>query len=225
VSGDRRWESSGAGYAASAPESFTLMPLVWERAFGGRDETPKGLVVDARNPVGTGFRESDGVAAIDGTALPNVENPADLLTSWKQRSRPDGFSPLSRHWEPRLHFAGTYDEAWEQQRAPVLPTDFDPRYFNFAPEGLVSTAPFQGGEAVRIWGMAPNGVIELTLPILRPEVSYRFESSRQQVPTQLDTVLILPDAGQLQLVWRAVLATDKRTLQVREIRARFPKAA
>jgi hypothetical protein len=38
-------------------------------------------------------------------------------------------------------------------------------------------------------------------------------------------VLILPDAGQLQLVWRAVLATDKRTLQVREIRARFPKAA
>jgi hypothetical protein len=225
VTGDRRWEQSAAGYSATAPEPFTLMPLVWERAFGGRDETPRGLVVDGRNPVGTGFRDPSGESAIDGIPLPNIENPNELISAWKQRPTPACFAPVSRHWEPRRFYAGTYDEQWEQQRAPVLPTDFDPRYFHFAPDGLVSPTPLVGGETVRIWGMAPDRVIELVLPTLRPEVVYRFESGREPRPTVLDTVIIQPDAGRLQMVWRAVLPTDKRTLQVREIRARLATAA
>ena len=226
VTGDRRWEQSGAGYSATNPAPFVLMPLVWERAFGGRDETPKqGLVVDARNPVGTGFRDASGESAIDGTPLPNVEDPSDLVMSWKQRPAPACFAPVARHWEPRRFFAGTYDEQWEQQRAPILPTDFDPRYFQFAPEGLVSVTPLRGGEQVQIWGMAPDRVIEFTLPAPQLEIVYRFDNAREPKPAVLDTVIILPDEGQLHLVWRAMVTTDKRTLQVREIRARLASAA
>jgi hypothetical protein len=225
VTGDRRWRQSATGYSATAPEPFTLMPLVWERAFGGRDETARGVVVDARNPVGTGFRDPAGDSAIDGTPLPNVEDPQELVVTWKQHPVPACFAPVSRHWEPRRFFAGTYDEQWEQQRAPILPTDFDTRYFHFAPAGLVSPIPFQGGEPVRIWGMAPDRVIDLTLPAVRLEVTYRFETARERKPAVLDTVMILPEAGELHLVWRAALTTDKRTLQVREIRARVDDAA
>lgn len=225
VMGDRRWRQSATGYSATPPEPFTLMPLAWERAFGGRDETAKGLVTDARNPVGTGFHDPSGESAIDGTPLPNVEDPNDLLASWKQRPAPACFAPVSRHWEPRRAFAGTYDEQWERQRAPILPADFDARYFHFAPDGMVSPTPLQGGEAVRIWGMAPDRVFEFSLPAIVPEVIYRLDNGREPKRAMLDAVIIQPDAGQLQLVWRAVCVTDKRTLRVREIRARVPDAA
>ena len=220
VTGDRRWVQSATGYAATFPEPFTLMPLVWERAFGGRDETEHGLVVDARNPVGTGFRDTKGDTAIDGTPLPNVEDPNDQVTSWKQRPAPACFAPVARHWEPRRLFAGTYDEEWEQQRAPFLPLDFDPRFFQFAPAGLSSPTPLRGGEVVRIWGMTPDTALEFALPTTAPEVVYRLDTGSESRPALLDAVIIRPDAGQLHLVWRAVLTTDKRTLRVREIRAR-----
>ncbi len=225
VVGDRYWEASGAGYAATSPTPFVTMPLVWERAFGGPDETAAGLVADARNPVGTGFRDANGQTPIEATPLPNLEDPNDLITSWKQHPTPAGFAPTARHWEPRRFFAGTYDEPWETTRAPILPTDFDARYFHFAPPDLQSPVPLQGGESVRIWGMAPDRVIEFALPAVRMEVVYRFESAREPRPATLDSVIIQPDASQLHLIWRAVLTTDKRTLQVREIRPRFLDAA
>ena len=73
--------------------------------------------------------------------------------------------------------------------------------------------------------MAPDRAIDLTLPTMGPELIYRFERGREPRPAILDTVIVEPDAGRLQLVWRAVLQTDKRTLQVREIRARVANAA
>ena len=225
VTGDRYWVQSGAGYSPSSPQPFTLMPLTWERAFGGRDEVNGALVADARNPVGTGFRDPNGTTAIDGTPLPNLEDPSDLLTSWKQRPTPACFAPVARHWEPRRFFAGTYDEKWEQERAPILPVDFDPRFFHFAPEGLSSVAPVQAGEVVRIWGMTAEGYLEFALPAATPEIVFRLDNGSEPRPAMLDTVIVQPDAGHVQLVWRAVLTTDKRTLRVREIRARMPAAA
>ncbi|MDR6297233.1 hypothetical protein QE407_002587 [Pantoea dispersa] len=34
------------------------------------------------------------------------------------------FGFYGRGWKPRIGFAGTYDEAWKQQRHPFLPQDF-----------------------------------------------------------------------------------------------------
>ena len=37
VVGDRVWEAAGAGIGASAPIPFTVMPITYDRAFGGTD--------------------------------------------------------------------------------------------------------------------------------------------------------------------------------------------
>src|SRR3712207_9360361 len=60
VFGDRVWDAGPAGAATKWVAPFERMPLVWERAFGGADQTDRGPTADPRNPVGTGFRAPNG---------------------------------------------------------------------------------------------------------------------------------------------------------------------
>ena len=42
VFGDRAWTDTGAGLSVSGPQPFQRLPLVWERAFGGKDAASEG---------------------------------------------------------------------------------------------------------------------------------------------------------------------------------------
>jgi hypothetical protein len=64
VFGDRYWVATTPGYAISQPEPFEMMPLVWERAFGGTDWVQGELRAEVRNPVGTGFAVDGGERAL-----------------------------------------------------------------------------------------------------------------------------------------------------------------
>ena len=216
--GDRIW-SGLTGSTASTPEPFTRMPLVWERAFGGMDEGRDGPAADARNPVGSGFRAPHSRIPIDGQRLPNLEDPADPITSPRQTPVPACFAPIAAHWYPRRAFAGTYDEAWQESRAPYLPLDFDPRFFQCAAPGLTAGSWFQGGELIDIRGATPDGWLQFALPMLAVHVTYRVSGSDQRRPANLDTVIIEPDSGRLILVWPAALACDKSLLKVERVTA------
>ena len=219
VFGDRMWVRQGPGYAATEPEPFEIMPLVWERAFGGRDVTDSGPREESRNPAGTGFRASNGQTPVEGTPLPNLEDPRDPIISWKQQPAPMCFAPIPPNWEPRRSYAGTYDEQWQQARAPYLPDDFDHRFLQVAPPALVTPQPLEGGEIVQMIGMQPDGRMEFALPSLRPRILFHLGLAPDEPPVMLDTVIIEPTARRLQLVWRAALPCDKRTLKVREVEA------
>jgi hypothetical protein len=219
VSGDRVWRSGAAGTSVSWVEPFERMPLVWERAFGGTDETEKGPVAEPRNPVGRGFRARDSVKALDGMPLPNVEDPGVPITGWRDAPPPAGFAPVAAHWQPRASYAGTYDAAWEKNRAPYLPADFDARFFQVAPAGLVAPGYLTGGELVDLRGVTPTGTLRFLLPTVRLRVTYRLDSGEEQRTPVLDTVVLEPDANRMMLVWRSVLATDKKSLKVREVEA------
>jgi hypothetical protein len=225
VYGDRVWVRSGPAYAVSPPEPFELMPLVWERAFGGRDVTDSGPREEPRNPVGTGFRASDGQSPVEGTPLPNLEDPRDPIISWKQQPQPVCFAPIPPNWEPRRSYGGTYDDAWQTQRAPYLPDDFDPRFLQIAPPALVTPQPLQGGEIVQIVGMRPEGPMQLTLPALRPRIQFHMSGSTEERPVMLDTVIVEPTDLRLQMVWRASLPCDKKTLKIREVEATLAEMA
>ena len=69
VYGDRTWGTLGP----TAPEPFVMMPLVYERAFGGVDGRSPDPDKDWewRNPVGIGFAVSRENAY--GTPVPNIE--------------------------------------------------------------------------------------------------------------------------------------------------------
>jgi hypothetical protein len=225
VFGDRVWEKGAVGHGISHPVLFDRMPLVWERAYGGMDKAKDKARAEARNPVGAGFRAPDGDTPLAGLRLPNLEDPAAPISSWKDQPAPAGFAPICAHWQPRLSFAGTYDDQWIQQRAPYLPRDFDPRFFQLAPPGLIANGYLPPGEWIDVQGATPSGALRFQLPPMRIEMTYVVDGAPQPVPANLDTVLIEPDQGRLVLVWRSALRCDKKALRVNEIRAAAVKAA
>jgi len=207
VTGDRRWEPGLLGSKISAPAPFEKLPLVWERAFGGWDRTPEKEEhhqFEPHNPVGTGFVGKKG-RPIPGAALPNIEDPRDVQTAPGHRVQPVGFGFTGHHWQPRAKFAGTYDEAWEKDRAPRLPKDFDRRFFLAAAPGLSSATHLRGDETIVVIGATKEGRWEFSLPAIRPprcNVALRHGAG-QDLTTALDTVIVDADTKHVVLLWRA----------------------
>ena len=112
-----------------------------------------------------------------------------------------------------------------ESRAPYLPRDFDARFCQIAPAGLVTQGHLRGGELVHLTGFTPNGAIQLQLPTHRVEVTYLLDGTEQSRPALLDTLVIEPDARRVILVWRAALPCDKKALRVKEIRPSIVAAA
>jgi hypothetical protein len=221
VSGDRVWDGGRGGATVSWVAPFNRMPLVWERAFGGSDTTPQGPAMHPRNPVGRGFRASNGSRPVSGQALPNLEDPAAMLTSPSDAPPPAGFAPVASSWLPRRAYAGTYDEKWQAAKAPYLPDDFDLRFFQIAPPGLTTPGFLQGGERVEVRGMTPTGLMAFALPALIPDVAFQVGNNSTARPSVLDTIILEPDEARFVMVWRASLACDKGALKVKGVAVRL----
>lgn len=218
VFGDRVWRR-GAGWSMSRPAEFDTMPLAWERAFGGTMGAGEARREEPRNPVGIGFSALCGADAEEDLWLPNLEDPSDLTSSWNQSTTPACFAPIAAHWEPRRNYAGTYDDSWQQERAPYLPPDFDPRFLQVAPLDQIVPGYLQGGELVEVMGASRYGTLRFRLPVVDLSIGYVLDGDLQKRPAVLDTVLIEPDLDRVQLVWRAVLPCDKKALRVNEVHA------
>jgi len=220
VFGDRVWEAGLLGAKISEPQPFEAMPLIWERAFGGFDQTNEKepqIHTEERNPIGLGFRVKNGNKIMDGMKLPNLEDPVKLISSWKDRPSPACFGPVCSSWEPRKSYAGTYDEDWQKHRMPYLPKDFDPQFFQLASPDLVVPGYLKGGEEVQIIGAAPSGQLRFRLPQYQLQVTYQLDNKNHVRSPNLDTVIIEPDESRVSLLWRTVLPCDKKGLRVSQV--------
>jgi hypothetical protein len=191
------------------PEPFERIPLIYERAFGGWDRShpePDKHSFEPRNPVGTGFRAKGGKFE-RGIRLPNLEDPRRRLKGFRDRPPPAGFGFTSPHWQPRASLAGTYDETWMQERMPLLPKDFDRRFFNAAPPDQIAPGFLKGDEPVVILNASLSGRISFNLPgVPPPQCRVELQGRRDQhLHTQLDTVIINTDENLLFLIWRTNL--------------------
>jgi hypothetical protein len=202
VLGDRRW----GGFGPTAPEPFTKMPLVYERAFGGVDVKsahPDGFAVDS--------------AHLEAVPVPNVEWPDRLISSWKDRPAPAGFGAVASHWQPRVSFAGTYDERWAKTRQPLLPADFDERFFQCAPTDQQAPQFLTGGEPVVLLNLSPAGTLRFVLP--KPYLGFEthFYDGTQVIHTtrKLHTVIIEPDFPRVSLVWHSALPCHAKVQKLR----------
>jgi hypothetical protein len=206
VHGDRVWQRSvtlGARPSDAAP--FVRMPLVWERAYGGvaANSTEERPVFESRNPIGCGFEDTAGHAI--GRPVPNIEDPRHPLRRIADRPRPVGIGPVARHWQPRVGYGGTYDDAWKRHRAPLWPTDLDERFFCGAPPYLQASPHLTGGEPVLLQGLHPAGTTSFTLPALRLAARSRFIGRTVDSTPTLDGVLIDASAGRLTMYYRAAV--------------------
>jgi hypothetical protein len=215
VVGDRVFFKTVGGVGMTRPMSFERIPLQWERAFGGWDRShpdPGKHEFERRNPVGVGFR-AGGSIFTEGLRCPNLEDPARPFRGWGDRPPPAGFGFTSPHWEPRTRFAGTYDKAWEKERAPLLPKDFDRRFFNAAAPGLVAQGYLRGDEAVLATGVTVTGGASFRLPgVGAPEIVVEHRGREDvKAATSLDTVIVDTDAERLFLYWRTQVSVLEPT--------------
>jgi hypothetical protein len=218
VVGDRYWIRTLGMVSATAPEPFETMPLLYERAFGGWDAGE----FEKRNPVGTGFRSQKGRFE-EGVRLPNLEDPNDPITRYGGMVMPAGLGFTAPDWIPRSVFAGTYDQKWQNERMPLLPHDFDRRFFSAASPGLVAPGYLKGNEPVCIENASRRGTLRFFLPdVPPPECRVQLSAGKPDVclSTNLDTVIINTDEDLVMLLWRASLVLRNGSQDVASVQVR-----
>jgi hypothetical protein len=206
VLGERALFKSVSAAGMTKPVPFERMPLVWERAFGGWDRSnpdPAKHACEPRNPLGVAFRGPGGRLE-EGMRAPNLEDPAVPYRGFGDRPAPVGFGFTSPGWDPRTRLAGTFDAAWERDRAPLLPADFDPRFLQGAPAGQVAQGFLRGDEPVVVSGATAGAGLSLRLPgVPPPRVRAALAAGPDvRCETALDTVVVDTDAALVFLLWR-----------------------
>jgi hypothetical protein len=222
VWGDRLWQRDGT---PTAPEPFVSMPLMWERAYGGVHRDGDVVHAEERNPVGLGFlgrRKPDELA---GQPAPNLDDPEQPIQKLGDQSRPVCLAPIAPSWLPRRAYAGTYDSAWQRKRAPYLPHDFDPRFFQHADGPLAFDRYLQAGDPIEITGASADGPVTFDLPGVRPRIEAMIAGSTEAPPVNLETLLIEPDANRASFTWRAAIACDRKLHDIAKVVVTLPARA
>ena len=202
VHGERVYYRGTAGLTMTAPRPFTTRPIRYELAFGGRDVAdpdPRNHRIDERNPVGRGFAVR--VATLINQPAHAIEYP----NGDPAQRGPAGFGPVDAWWLPRRMLAGTYDQGWSENRRPLLPDDYDPRFALCAPVDQQIVQPLVGGERVALTNLTREGSLVFDLPRVALGFSSRFGRRRQVHGPRLTTVLIEAEERRLSLVWQSAL--------------------
>ncbi len=235
VVGDR-WCAHRPGLppAFTDPVPFAAMELRYDRAYGGAD-----LVSDPalpfwypRNHRGRGLAVRNIPQAVDGLALPNLEDPHDPLTPervvlgeparWVGQPLPQGFGWFQRTWYPRCSFVGAVpglldpDTVMPEELLGLVPRgqialarqfrlpSFDARFNSGASLGLA--VPYLAGdEAVRLDGLTPGGPLHFTLPGEVPRMALDIGNGPVGLRPALHTVCVRVWDAQVDLVWRGAL--------------------
>lgn len=231
VFGDRKLLLKTFGFDFSEPELFESMPLHYGLAYGGRQKSSTGdELVYPRNPVGKGYVVEPDPRFLAELVLPNLENPAQLLTPenlvcksqdrWFSAPRPWALGYTSRNFHPRLSYAGL-------PLAHALPGDIsrlqakqaDPsgsaggptpvqnlEFFSGASEGLA--LPFlKGDEQVVLQYMDPDvPLFRFGLPGNRPSAWIDVGDGLETMDMVLQNVVIYKGTNQVTMVWRGSCA-------------------
>ena len=162
VVGNRVWKKRFCIIKSTKPESFTIMPISYNNAFGGVDNTHKKEKKHRayfRNPVGIGFHSNHKAQFVRNRPLPKTEEPGKRIKKPDAKYNPMSFGPIGRSWPPRLTYAGTYDDDWLENVFPFLPANFDDTYYQSAPIDQ-QIEYLRGGEEVVLSNLTPQGTVQ-----------------------------------------------------------------
>lgn len=218
------------------PEPVLSVPLTWSLAAGGK---PLGVAddraPDARNPLGIGVLD-ERLSAWDRDYPAAQIEPADApLDATRAAAEPAGFSLVPPWWPHRLRHAGTYDDAWRDTRHPLLPTNFDDRFWQAAAAGMVIEPWLDGGEPFTLTNLHPvHAELSGSLPRMRMVVRvHQPGQAAQDRELALDGVQFDMREGIADglLTWRARFPLPDASKTMMTLRAtdlayrRLPRAA
>jgi hypothetical protein len=219
VVGDRNWRG-GLVPRAGTPEPFAVMPVSYDRAFGGVDNfhpDPSQHRAYLPNPIGRGYHRLLEPYLVDNTALPNTEESNAPVTTPNGDYRPMSFGAIGRNFLARYPLAGTYDQNWQDNVFPFLPADFNPAYFQAAPQDQ-QVDKIIGGEPVILLNLTPDGRRDFHLPVIDVPVAFVLrKGGRREAKAIVDTVVIEPDANRFTMVWRSGLPIKRNIFEVTRI--------
>lgn len=199
VVGNRYFDRFGQ---LSEPAPFTRMPLVWERAACGPNNS---------NPSG---RPIDNTARTDASGrvpAPNLFPPGLMLRSRRDIVPPVGFGPIAPMWPSRAaclhrHTAWWNPSRWHEQ---PLPADIDFEYFNAAPPDQQRTLAFSE-ETLYLEHLHPRCPrLSTRLMPVSPIATVDHGSGPQPMHLRCDTLIIDTDRALAMLVWRAHVLLDR----------------
>jgi len=241
VFGDRKCEYvPGSLPVIKDPKKFTEIELCYERAYGGKitvpyqnnenneDEIPDLEFNYPRNFFGKGLLLSNEKELVENLALPNIEDPSNLLTSenmfleylsnWNHLPLPQGIGWFPKNCYPRSSFIGyvpahvSPEEVMKEELLGILPKNhvrlarqyklpsYDIKYANGASQGLI--VPFlKGNEPFFISNMTREGDFSFNLTNDFPRLMMDIGLGENELETRLHTVLIQPDDLKVDLVW------------------------
>lgn len=221
VTGDRHWQA-GLTISPGDPSKFTIMPISYDKAFGGLDNfhgDQQKHTAYMLNPVGKGYHSNLSSSLVDQTPMPNTEAVNQPITRPDGVYQPMAFGSVGRGWSSRLKHAGTYDQNWIDNTFPFLPSDFNEAYYQAAPDD--QQIPYlKGGEEVVMVNLTPEGRIAFHLPIIDvPVVFFRKKGGRHETQAMIDTIVIEPDKRIFTLTWRACVPLKKNIFEIPQILA------
>lgn len=207
VVGNRIWKS-GIFQRSTNPESFTVIPISYNNAFGGvgrsrEDEKKHHYFLE--NHVGVGYHKYLDKGSLDGKPLPNTEETGKPVTRPNGKYRPMAFGPLGRAWKQRIQYAGTYDQHWIDSVFPFLPADFKNEYYQAGPSDQWIAYP-KGGEEVELFNLMPQGRAVFRLPAETIHFEFFYKNGdRKEFKGLVDTLFFEPDEERFTMSWRACL--------------------
>ena len=184
---------------------FEPFALSWTRSLGGQDviaASDPAAEAHPANPLGTGWSR-ELAKAPDGAEfhLPQLERPGQLMHPARPLPEPAGFGAIQPGWQPRLQRAGTYDDAWRAERAPLPPENFSEAFHQAAPDDQVYPTELRGGETGEVDGLHPDGALAFRLPQIVLDGRTRIGMGVTDTRFRIVGVDIDATSGLLDMVW------------------------
>jgi len=155
VFGERIWKKESNRLVAGSPHPFKSMPITLENAFGGKDQWDGLDITFQYNPWGKGFYLSEESA--EGSPLPNIEDPNNLIKNWNDQPDPVGLMPCPSDTGIRLRKNVIFDE---EKR---IIKELKPGFFNSAFPDMIAPR-VKPGDQVVVEGMHKDGPIYFVVP-------------------------------------------------------------
>ncbi len=157
--------------------------------------------------------------------LPWLRRPGAAPHRKRHDKAPAGFGYWPENASHRQCHSGTYDEAWERDRKPGLPKDFDERFFNTAHPDLQWPQAPVAGTRIRLVHLAQTPEIRLQMPAIDLAAQATTADGTRLPAVKLipDTLTIEPDQQRMSLVQRTALAEGQGAQALSSVRLFRPR--
>lgn len=210
VFGTRVWRAGLSDIVATSPLPFDRVPMTWGLAYGGsvwrkgviaRLENGDDVIVPghdeacALNFEGIGFYP-ERADAID-RPLPQLEDPAVLITSYRDRPDPVCFAPYPLHGGLRARSLLKGGRVDLERRGLALSRAAPSTTFDALPPGT----------RVVLEGMRPSGAaLAFTIPPAPLTAEVRVGDVTQRLALHVDAIDIDAETSRVRIAYRALFA-------------------